>query len=90
MLRHSCICGLEWNGMPVVARTPTFRLRSNSHRAGALAHTVAVVCDHPEGVLGLRHQILDGDLHLSRLTGVHYAFPEKKKHTHKGVHSFSL
>jgi S-ribosylhomocysteine lyase LuxS involved in autoinducer biosynthesis len=40
------------------------------------------VCHHPELVLGVGHQVLNGDLHLTWPTGVQDTLPETHTHTH--------
>lgn len=49
----------------------TFSLGGHSHCCRTLSLAVAVVANDPEAVFGVRHQVLDGNLHLSRAAGVH-------------------
>lgn len=54
----------------------TFSLGGHFERCGALSLAVAIVGNNPEAILGVWHQVLDGDLHLSWTAGIHYSLPD--------------
>lgn len=63
----------------------TFGLGGHFERCGALSLAVAIVGHNPEAVFGVRHEVLDGDLHLPRTAGVHHSLPDVDTHiTHMG------
>lgn len=65
------------------ARSLTFRLGFDPQRCWTLSRAVFVVRHHTEGILGVWHEVLNGDLHFSWTTGVHDPLPvqdERNKH----------
>lgn len=54
----------------------TFSLGGHSRCCRTLSLAVAVVGNDPEAVLGVWHQVLDGDLHLSGAAGIHYSLSD--------------
>lgn len=56
----------------------TLGLGGNCKRGRALARAVGIGRDHPEGVLGVRDKVLNGDLHISWCAGVLHTLPENK------------
>ena len=63
----------------------TFGLGGHGQCGGALPSAVAVVGNHPEAVLSVRHQVLDGHLHLTRPAGVQHTLPGVIKSTQRIV-----
>ena len=59
----------------------TFGLGGHAQCGRALPGAVAVVGNHPEAVLCVRHQVLDGHLHLTRPAGVQHTLPGGMKNT---------
>lgn len=59
----------------------TFRLGGYPQRRWTLSRPVSVVGHHAEGIFGVWHEVLNGDLHFSWTTGVHYPLPIQIRET---------
>lgn len=68
----------------------TFGLGGHFERCGTLSLAVAIVGHNPEAVLGVRHEVLDGDLHLPWTAGVHHSLPDVDTHTRTHVRTDGL